>query len=471
MTSRVLWFLVAIVCAVVLIIHRPTSPSILADTDTRVLLEAIQERDDPWSWFTGDWPLENHFYRPVSTLVFEMDHRLHGDDAVGFGWTQALLAALCALAVYWLFVELTGRLALGAAACVLFTAWHFPPFWLPWISTVAVAAGVGALIVAAVRRTGRWLVAIGALFACLLFANEVMPLIEIGQRIVRWLPGRTASVASLFALISLAAYARFERSYRAKPRPATSTSLPANKSENQFDEARSTWRPVWLAVCLVALVLALGAYEQAVMVPALLLGTAIWFAVNYRKAHWWIPALGWGLLGGYLALRAGLVPTEASGYQVQQFRSGPGVWIDLSGFVLPGMYRLVQFWLTMDSPVLLMVSGEVWGRLLYGIAFPITVYSAIQCARGKWCAQPWSGWKLLAFGYLASSLAFLPMAWLKIFEHYYHLPLALRTGFVIALGMLAIKLILEAVSPPPVRLEERGSSFADRSAELDPELS
>lgn len=447
-----MWFAIAVACAVSLLLHRPTSPNILADTDTAVLLQAIEERNNPWSWFWGDWPLENHFYRPVSTLVFEMDHRMHGENAVGFGWTQALLAALCALAVFWFFTELTGRLALGAASCLLFTAWHFPPFWLSWLSTLVVGVGVASIVVALLRRTGRYVVAITAFFACLLLAHEIHPLIEIGYRIVQWLPGRTASTATLFALISLAAYARFERSYSARLRPATSVSLPANRTENQFDQARPVKRPIWLLISLFALLLAFGAYEQAVMVPALVLGTAIWFSFNYRKPHWLVPVASWALLGGYLALRAGLVPTEASGYQLQQFRTGAGMMIDLSAFLAPAMHRLTQFWLSVDTSLYMLLHADVWGRLLYGLAFPFTVFGAVQCARGKWCAQPWMGWKLLAFGYLASALAFLPMAWLKIFEHYYHLPLAFRVGFVIALAMLVMKLVLESVSPPLVRL-------------------
>lgn len=454
MKSGALWFLIAFACAVSLLFHRPTTPLILADTDTAVLLQAIEERDDPWSWFAGDWPLENHFYRPVSTLVFEMDHRLHGDNPVGFGWTQAIIAALCALALFWLFSELTGRLALGAAACLVFTIWHFPPMWLSWVSTLVVGVGIATLLIALFRRTGRLLVAVVAFFACLLLAHELHPMIEFGYRIVQWLPGRTASTATLFALLSLASYARFERSYSARPRPATSVSLPANRTENQFDQARPVKRPIWLLVSLFSLMLALGAYEQAVMVPSLILGTAIWFSFNYRKPHWLVPAASWVLLVGYLALRAGLVPTEASGYQLQQFRTGAGLMIDLSEFLAPAMHRLTQFWLAMDTSPYLLMNPEVLGRLLYGLAFPFTVVGAIQCARGKWCAQPWMGWKLLVYGYLASALAFLPMAWLKIFEHYYHLPLALRAGFLIALAMLAMKLVLEAVSPPPVRLND-----------------
>src|SRR5947209_6221642 len=63
---------VILACVPILLSH-VTTHQLLQDSDTAFLLKTVRERQAPLSWFTGDWPLGNHFYRPVSTLTFEMD--------------------------------------------------------------------------------------------------------------------------------------------------------------------------------------------------------------------------------------------------------------------------------------------------------------------------------------------------------------------------------------------------------------
>ena len=91
-----------------------------------------------------------------------------------------------------------------------------------------------------------------------------------------WLPGRTASVMTLFCLVAMSAYARFERfSARAAdpPRP-TPDDVPKSKTAVVVDlPVRSRW--VWFGVSVFAVTLALGSYEQAIMLPALLVATAM----------------------------------------------------------------------------------------------------------------------------------------------------------------------------------------------------
>ena len=63
------WFLVVAGLCALLFAGRTESPSLLEDTDTVALLTRLREVRDPMAWFKGDWPLQNHFYRPISTLT------------------------------------------------------------------------------------------------------------------------------------------------------------------------------------------------------------------------------------------------------------------------------------------------------------------------------------------------------------------------------------------------------------------
>src|SRR5690349_12884450 len=54
----------------------------------------------------------------------------------------------------------------------------------------------------------RWLLVLGAtMFLC----GELRGMTGLSARMIGWLPGRTASVMTVFCLIALAAYARYER--------------------------------------------------------------------------------------------------------------------------------------------------------------------------------------------------------------------------------------------------------------------
>src|SRR5687767_2966864 len=97
--------LLVLLSCVPVLLHRESSRYLLEDTDTKVLLQTIRQENAPFSWFVQDWPLRNHFYRPVSTLVFEVDSRIHGDNAAGFGLTNALLCVGCVLLLFWFLRE------------------------------------------------------------------------------------------------------------------------------------------------------------------------------------------------------------------------------------------------------------------------------------------------------------------------------------------------------------------------------
>jgi hypothetical protein len=452
-------FFVALAACVPLFLTRSAAPLMLQDTDTAVLLESIRERQDPWSWFGGDWPLGNHFYRPISTLTFELDNSLYGSAAAGYGTTNAILAILCVLALFWFVRELSDRIELALPAAILFALWIGG--WHGWLPSAALWAGWAALLLALLPGR-RWGQAVLAALILFFLSMEFEGLAMLRWRMIEWLPGRTASVMTLFALLALASYARYERLgavRRAAPDPGP-LDPPATKGTQAAAESRRL-HTIWgWAACLFA-ALSLGSYEQAVMLPALLLGAGVCLWLQGRRVRWGWHAAFWGLLMGYVALRSALVPGDVSGYQAQQFRTGPGVWRSVLDYAVPGAVGLWQGLVVLD---LRSIAGE--GGLLgwlyslpYGAALRMaSTVGAAWAARREW-HMPLTGWAL-------STLAFLPMAWLKHFDHYHFLPMALRAFFVAAMLAVAGKTLVNAASlpalPAPPRLDPAPGSLPRR---------
>ncbi|MBI5705671.1 MAG: hypothetical protein HZC36_01645 [Armatimonadetes bacterium] len=423
---------------------RSSSPSLLADSDTAVLLEAIEARKAPLSWFAGDWPLGNHFYRPVSTLTFELDHALWGDNAAGFGLTNALLCALAVLALFWFLRELTESPFLAGTGSALFVLWT-----LDWGYTLVAYARWLALLplIGLLLPKRRPLDAILGAGVAWFICTELFGMWPLQGRMIGWLPGRTASTVAVFALSAMAAYARYERlsAARAAPPPPSPYDLPSYKrAAEPIGPSRAPW--LWAGFSAICVALALGCYEQAVMLPAALLGVALTLRWRgYRVRFGW-QALFWGLLGGYLALRYSVLPHTASGYQQQQFRTGDGVTISLVSYLLP-VYLAARAALR-D----LVDLGPITLFLGSGVNFyigAISTWSAVWEARKQWIL-PLSGW---AF----STLAFLPMAWLKHFEHYHYWPMALRSLMVVSLLPIAAETVKRALSPRAVQAPPRPS--------------
>lgn len=419
--------------------HRAGSPGLLADSDTAVLLAALRQREAPLSWFTTDWPLENHFYRPISTLIFEADLRLHGEDAAGFGWTNALLCAASVLALAWLAAEVFGSAWAGAMASCLFGVWHLQRVWMPTWLPLAIALGACAL---GVLRSGRLrvehlLVFLGGLF----LTEELVGKVELDFRMLGWIPGRTASSMTVFALVALAAYVRYERT-RKRPlteRPYSPYEPPATRS---WRSAATQGAGRWLALSIVSFALALGSYEQAVIVPIVAACLALPAARNVGRPAWAACIGAVVVLVLYLAVRAAVVPGDVSGYQAQQWRTGPGVWWSLSDYALPAWHALVALGSMIPSGAL--------------IAFTPAPYAALGSVLGN------LGGVLLAVRvpvfagvWLASVVAFAPMAWLKHFDHYHYLPMALRALLVVALVRAFGPLLFSAVSPPRLQAPPR----------------
>lgn len=432
--------------------QRVTSPDLLQDSDTHVLLDVIARRNAPLSWFGGDWPLANHFYRPLPTLAFEMDRHLYGNQAAGYALTNMLLCILCTLLLFWYLRELTDRPWLTGIATTLFVFWQIG--WYGPSSLAAILAAV-ALIVGVIRHGFKavrmWL---PPFLVGVELSTQISSAPGIGQITYAWLPGRTATVMTVFALIATAAYARYERlSAERRPRPdLTPLDPPATRSSTQAVEGKPPRFVVgWALLAVATGALAFASYEQAVMLPAVLLATACTMKWQGYRVRWGWQGAFWGLLIGYLVLRHVLVPSAPSSYQLQQFRDGAGVWMSLSGYFMPSLSYLpsVSTW-TRDMFPVMLLSSETYQPLL-ALASDI---GTIVAARRRWL--------FILAGWGMASLAYLPMAWFKQFDHYHYWPMALKSLFVTALGWLFFDLVATAWSPrteqaPPRRDPAPGS--------------
>jgi len=415
----------------------------LEDSDTKVLLHHIRERGDPLSWFTGDWPLGNHFYRPVSTLTFELDNALHGSNAAGYGRTNALIAILCVLLLYWFLREVTDRIEVALPGALLFALWNVDDggwlgpiaYWMGW-------ASLGLMLLPG----RRWGPAVVSALTLMFLSGELHGLMPLQFRMIEWLPGRTASVMTVFALLAFASYARYERLGAASlPKPAPGPLDPPATKGTEVRGKTPRFNMGWAALSVLGLALALGSYEQAVIVPGLLVAVALSLRLQRYRVRWGWQAVFWGLLLGYLALRSQLVPSDVSGYQAQQFRSGLGVFQSLLSYLIPSAPAVWQTFQAYDIPMMLEAGG------FFGLAmnFPIgtvlnfaTNVGTVVACRGVWL-WPLAGWSM-------SFVAFLPMAWLKHFDHYHYLPMAMRALFVGALIGVAGKALVSAASRPAI---------------------
>lgn len=450
-------FTIAVLACLPLWFARPTSPTLLADTDTAVLLGAIRERNAPLSWFSGDWPLGNHFYRPVSTLLFEMDSRLSGDDASGYGRTQVLILIACVLALFWFVREMTDRPGYAVSAAALLVLWQFDlgrvvgP-WLGWAAIGLAAASFGRRLLLHTKSgspIGGLEIALAA--AALAFLGDQVVGNELRYRTLDWLPGRTATTMTFFCLVALAAFARFERTRARAPvlPEATPFDLPATRTSEQSLSSPRAWLFGLLAVA--GLVLALGSYEQAVMLPATLLAVSVVFRLRRPRAPedrlvWLWHAAFWGLLVGYIVLRQAVIPPGPSAYQAQQYRDGAGVWMSLLWYGLPA----ARAWFPLRSMIgdsgfeTLFIAG-LWGALVLVAGNAAAVLVVARDRR----------WPLVAGAFALSFLAFLPMAWLKPFDHYHYWPMTMRAVFVVVYASVVGSVALSAVSPPALRAPPR----------------
>lgn len=442
------FLLVLIAAAAILGLHS-RSASLLQDSDTQVLLTRIVERGDALSWFRTDWPLENHFYRPVSTLSFVLDHALFGSNAVGYGWSAALYCALCVLALYWFARELSARPALAACAALVFALWHSPTVlsWEWFFSGLMVVAAIVGVIRhgAAIRYYLPAVLALGFIAVELNGVHIREAPSGLYRGVLMWLPARTATLSTLLVLVSLASYARYERRRGPrKPRPSAATDLPATRTSRQ-ESVPTGWAPLWAALSMLALVLAVGSYEQAFMLPSLLLCVTFYLHRDGYDVKWGFPVAAFALAGAMLLVRYQVVPHGLSAYQLQQARSGPTAWLAILEYGFPALASL-PLWASGFGIGPAFAASPQFYSFPWLVGGNLTAY--IEAARS--C-------KLAVCGWFLSLLSFLPMAFLKPFPHYHYLSMALRSIFVVALLDIVWRLCVSAASPPVLQAPPRPS--------------
>lgn len=441
-----IWVLLALLLCIPILAGRSSSPALLQDSDTAFLLQTIRQKQAPMSWFVGDWPLANHFYRPLPTLTFELDTRLYGDNPAGYGLTTAILIALGVLSLFWMLGEMSSSPIWAFAGAGLFALWNygfgsFPPETVLWPT--------GAVILLGFYRhglkAGRYIPAALVIFflAMELTAPEAAAT-PVSSRMIYWLPGRTASVMTLFALVAAAAYLRYERARATRSLP-TPTAFDRPTATRTGTSATPKHPGIWLAISYLSAACAFASYEQAVMLPAILLGLAIYLRCTGWKPNWRIHAGFWVMLGAYLAMRHFILPASISRYQSQQLRYGPGVYQDLLAYLLPNTFPLYAMWMGLKDNVYMLLTPSLWSPLLNFVATATTYGQARR------------HWQIIVAGLLMSTLAYLPMAWLKQFGHYHYWPLALRTIFILGIGRLAWDLASIAVCPPAIQAPPRPS--------------
>lgn len=418
---------------------RATSPNLLKDSDTAVLLQALRERNAPFSWFGSDWPLQNHFYRPVSTLFFELDQRLFGAQPAGYAWTNLLLVAGCVFALFWLLRELTDRVGVAVAGSAVFALWNTDlPQKHPWFHGVALATVLLALLPGRSLKSALVAASLGYLAA-----DEWHHFQNLAASMLQWLPSRTASGMTLFGILGLAAFARSIRLGVERTKPAPSPLDPPATKGTLQQAAPDPKASRWLWAATAAFLLAFGCYEQAVMLPGLALAVFFAFRASGYKPKLTGPAVAFVVLLAYLAVRTAVLGTAVSGYQTQQYRHGVDVYISIADYLFPPVrpgHLVVSTWLGLES----FLVPTTWHTLALTVSCLVATVVI------------WTGWRerrpaaiLAALGWAASGIAFLPMAWLKHFDHYHFFPMAFRAVFVVGLFWLFGQQCVTAASRPP----------------------
>jgi hypothetical protein len=361
-------------------------------------LAGISSEPSWFRWWLGDWPLLNGFYRPVVTATLQFDLAMFGTEASGYGWTNAVFASLCVLALFFLARQLFSPWA-ALAASALFSFWVsdyaalvFTYLW--WLLPAVLALGIilGALL--KVR-----------LFSQLWFLLLVTYLwIELEGRqqllysIVQWIPGRTASVSFLLGAFALACALSFSRC-----------------------KSRGNTLLTGAATFVLAL-LSIGSYEQAYMLPAI--GYVLFaFRGEWNSKRTLIAV---GLLAAavivMVIVRHYLIGWQTSGYHQQQLKPFASGLLALLHFFIPATFYWNWVTNTIASGWLILLTVPTWETLL----------KIGGMVRGSFATFT-PPWKLLPL-YVAALLAYLPMAFLHHFPHYLLWPMGFLALFCVALA-------------------------------------
>ncbi|MEI8283218.1 MAG: hypothetical protein WCG75_12495, partial [Armatimonadota bacterium] len=132
-----------------------------------------------------------------------------------------------------------------------------------------------------------------------------------------------------------------------------------------------------------------------------------------------------------------------SSYQKQQFRHGPGLYIDVFNYIIPGLFGMITALSTLATSVLVVMNDVFWGAVGTFVA-NVSAWATIR----KSFLKPAIALSLAVFAYL-------PMAFLKQFGHYHYLPAAMMTLFLICLFENYWPRFIGAVSPGAIQAPKR----------------
>ncbi|MEQ1935083.1 MAG: hypothetical protein ABL962_14585, partial [Fimbriimonadaceae bacterium] len=331
--------------------------------------------------------------------------------------------------------------------------WHLLPQDSPLSWVGYGLAGISLLAI--LRPHTPKLPAVFCFCAGLALTSELPGVAFFGRGIMDWIPGRTASVMTLFCLLAMAAYARSVRVSCAKseikPGPLDP---PATKGSLRTD-LQSPWS--WVALSVACVALAFGSYEQAVMLPALLIGVGLAQRVRRFQLNWMPHTAFWSVLGIYIALRFAVLPPGVSGYQAQQFRSSLSVFLTICDYAFPAAREIVVFVRSIElgmTTILLTQGGKVLA-IAANVGLDIGLISRLKAGFERVDRTLIA---TICFGFVGSIVAFLPMAFLKPFDslnHYHYLAMAMRALFVAGLLVVTGEWLISGLSPRAIQAPKR----------------
>lgn len=397
------------------------------------MLDAVRDTGGlagAWRWFLGDWLLENGFYRPISSVSIALDYTLYGEAAWGFRLTNWLLMILTALGAFFL-VRVYARLVQYPA-----------PDWLALGVAIALSLQQTGLTAWLGNRSTWWFVAAATLFIGFRHGLQVPRFAQRGKPLAQRTDLASPPVvrepstdpSRQWALLFLAIGALFWGFDRLLETHYTRLILWVPSRTALLGTVFSVWGVYWLLQGVlrrrwsglglggVFYLLALGSYEQPMMLVPLVGALALWRRREWGS--WGGKAFGTVALGGMLvlALRISLLPTEPTRYQQQQLRSS------LTGPLSTYLTELIppagqwHYWASVGGNLeILLVDKQGWDNLVGALLY-LGVLGAF-----------WRNRALLGGAFVWHALTFLPMAFLHFFEHYMYLPQLGKTLFDVAL--------------------------------------
>jgi hypothetical protein len=384
--------------------------------DTRTLLRETRKQADTLRWFVHDWPLGNGFYRPLPTLSFILDDQLYHNNLSWYRFTNWIIGLLCAYGVAWVVWELFRTVQGAWGSALIFSAWQSGLAGaIPWNDYAFWLAGTALLLGLLPGRGGFKKSVVAAALVLFLTREwscwlEKMDIVQatFSFRNIVWPPGRTATILALFALPCVASYCRFERERQAR----------------------------WAILCVICLTLSFLTYEQAVVVPPLLVAAAVALVLQGVKVRWSFHLAPLGLLATYVVLHKTFL--HDTRYRLQAYRGTPGGWRDLTTWVFPASFD-AKFLPSFVGPeigwlaVLIVGFWETLSRVAANVI-------ALCEARKEWMPA--------LFGLAGSVGVFAPMAFQHPLAHYYYLPMAFRSIFVAWMTMLAFRSVKSVLARP-----------------------